>query len=310
MTKDVLIPNKMLASVEEALDETYTVHKLYEADNPDAMLAENSNRIGVIASSAGASRDLIEKLPNLKLVSHFGVGYDPVDVEACKEHNIRVTNTPDVLNDAVAECTLGLMLALCRKIPQADRFVREGRWEDGGYPLTAELTGTTAGILGLGRIGKEVARRLQAMKMQVVYHGRSEQVHEPYPYYSNLQEMAKACDWLVIIIPGSVSTQKIVDAKVIAALGPEGALVNVARGAVVDQDAMIAALQNGTLGGAALDVFADEPHVPESLRELDNVVLSPHQGSATHKTRWGMGDLVVRNIHAHMKGEPLISPVA
>lgn len=310
MPTDVLIPNKMLDSAEAALVDAFTVHKLYEAADRDAMLAEVAPKIGAIASSAGANRALIETLPNLKLVAHFGVGYDPVDIAACKEHDIRVTNTPDVLNDAVAEMTLGLMLALERRIPHGDRHVREGKWEAGGYPLTGELTGKTAGIMGLGRIGKEVARRLQAMKMQVVYHGRTEQKHEPYPYFASLKEMAAASDWLIVVVPGTAQTKRAVSREVLEALGPNGALLNIGRGTVVDEAALIECLQTGTLGGAALDVFEDEPRVPKALRDMENVVLQPHQGSATHKTRWAMGDLVVRNIKAHFAGEPLISPVA
>ena len=310
MTTDVLIPNKMLESADAALAEAFTVHRLYEAADPDAMLAEIASKVGAIASSGGAKRSLIEALPNLKLVAHFGVGYDPVDVECCKEHDIRVTNTPDVLNDAVAEMTLGLMLALERRIPHGDRHVRDGSWENGNYPLTGELTGKTAGIMGLGRIGKEIARRLQVMKMNVVYNGRTEQKHEPYPYYADLKEMAAASDWLVIVVPGTPQTNKAVNMDVLKALGPNGALLNIGRGSVVDESAMISCLSDGSLGGAALDVFEDEPRVPEALRNLDNVVLQPHQGSATHKTRWGMGDLVVRNIKAHFAGDPLITPVA
>lgn len=310
MTTDVLIPNKMLASAEAALDEAFTVHRLYDAADKDAMLAEIAPKIGVVASSGGASRALIEALPNLKLVAHFGVGYDPVDVVACKERDVRVTNTPDVLSDAVAEMTLGLMLALERRIPHGDAHVREGKWESGGYGLTGELTGKTAGIMGLGRIGKEIARRLQVMKMQVVYNGRTEQKHEPYPYYADLQEMAAASDWLVVVVPGTAQTKRAVNLDVLKALGPQGALLNIGRGTVVDEAALIACLQDGSLGGAALDVFEDEPRVPQALRDMENVVLQPHQGSATHKTRWAMGDLVVRNIKAHFAGEPLITPVA
>ena len=310
MSTDVLIPNKLLDSADAALAEAFTVHRLFEADDPDAMLAQVAPKIGAIASSAGANRAMIEALPNLKLVSHFGVGYDPVDVVCCKEHNIRVTNTPDVLNDAVAEMTLALMLGLERRIVQADAHVRAGKWESGGYPLTGELTGKTAGIMGLGRIGKEVARRLQAMKMQVVYHGRTEQKHESYPYYASLKDMAAASDWLVIVVPGTAETKHAVNADVLKALGPQGALLNIGRGTVVDEAALIACLQDGSLGGAALDVFEEEPKVPQALRDMDNVVLQPHQGSATHKTRWAMGDLVVRNIKAHFAGDPLISPVA
>jgi len=310
MSTDVLIPNKMLDSAEAALADAFTVHRLYEATDRDTMLTEVSHKIKAIASSGGADRALIEALPNLELVAHFGVGYDPVDVTCCKERNIRVTNTPDVLNDAVAEMTLGLMLALERRIPHADQHVRRGEWETSGYPLTGELTGKTAGIMGLGRIGKEIARRLQVMKMNVVYNGRSEQKHEPYQYFADLQEMAAASDWLVVVVPGTAETKHAVNANVLKALGPQGALLNIGRGTVVDESALISCLSDGSLGGAALDVFEDEPRVPKALMNMDNVVLQPHQGSATHKTRWAMGDLVVRNIKAHFAGDPLISPVA
>ena len=310
MSTDVLIPHKFLDSADAALAEAFTVHRLYEADDRDAMLAEVAPKIGAIASSGGADRALIEALPNLKLVAHFGVGYDPVDVACCKEHDIRVTNTPDVLNDCVAETTLALMLALCHRVPQSDAYVRAGRWEsEGNFGLTDELTGTRAGILGLGRIGKTIAKLCQAFNMEVVYHGRHEQEHQPYPYYADLAEMARAVDWLVVIAPGTEETRGIVSRQVMEALGPRAKLVNMGRGSLVDEDAMIELLESGALGGAALDVFAKEPHVPERLRALENVVLLPHQGSATHKTRAAMGMMVVKNLKAHLRGAPLISPV-
>ncbi|MEO1276951.1 MAG: 2-hydroxyacid dehydrogenase, partial [Pseudomonadota bacterium] len=222
-----------------------------------------------------------------------------------------VSNTPDVLNDAMAEITLGLIVALCRRIPQADAYVRAGRWaSEGGFGLTGELTGKRLGILGLGRIGKEIARRAQAFKMEVVYHGRSRQADQPFPYYASLEEMARDVDWLVVIAPGTAETKGIVSRQVLEALGPEGHLVNVARGGLVDQEALVEMLASKAIAGAALDVFADEPQVPEALWSLDNVVLSPHQGSATTKTRTAMGDLVVRNLAAHFAGDPLLTPVA
>jgi lactate dehydrogenase-like 2-hydroxyacid dehydrogenase len=206
--------------------------------------------------------------------------------------------------------TMALMLALCRRIPQADVHVREGWWLEGGYPLTAELTGARVGILGLGRIGKEIARRCQAFKMRVAYHGRSEQPYEPYEYYADLALMAGDVNWLVVIAPGTAETKGIVSRRVLEALGPEGCLVSVARGSLIDEPAMVEMLQSGALGGAALDVFEDEPRVPEALLGLDNVVLSPHQGSATSKTRAAMGDLVVANLAVHFAGRPLLTPVA
>lgn len=257
----------------------------------------------------GVPPDAMAALPGLAMVASYGVGYDGIDVAACKARGIRVSNTPDVLNDAVAELAVGLMHALVRRIPQADAFVRAGRWRGGTFPLTAELTGAHVGILGLGRIGKEIARRLQASKMRVSYHGRHAQPHEPYVYYPDLVAMARDVDWLVAVAPGDASTRGIVSREVLAALGPRGSFVNVGRGSVVDEPAMVELLVAGRLGGAALDVFADEPNVPEALLGLPNVVLSPHQGSATEKTRAAMGELVVRNLAAFFAGEPLPSPV-
>ena len=310
MTAEILVPGHIMDSVHEALDAAFTVHYLEAGEGRAAQLAEVGPRVRGIALHGVCDAALMDACPNLEIVSSFGVGYDGVDVAHARGKNIRVCNTPDVLNDAVAEMTFALMIALCRKVPQTDQYVRQGLWEsEGNYAFTRELTGATVGVLGLGRIGKEFAARCQAFKMRVVYHGRNEQAYQPYEYYADLEEMAMASDYLVCIAPGGPSTQGIISRKVLEALGPEGALVSIGRGSSVDQEALIELLQSGALGGAALDVFADEPRVPEALRGMDNVVLSPHQGSATHKTRWAMGDLVVRNLKAHFAGEPLISPV-
>jgi lactate dehydrogenase-like 2-hydroxyacid dehydrogenase len=310
MKPEILMPGPMLPSCMDALDEAFTVHRLWQAADPEALLAEVAPRVRAIATGKGCPGDLMRRLPKLELVASFGVGYDSVDVATAQELGVRVTNTPDVLNDAVAELTVGMMVALCRRIPQAEAYLRAGKWEsDGAFPLTNQLTGATAGIFGLGRIGKEIARRLEAMRMTVVYHGRREQPDQPYRYYADLAAMAADVDWLVVIAPASAETEGAVSAAVIDALGPKGALVNVARGALVDEPALIAALQDGRLGAAALDVFADEPRVPKALKELDNVLVIPHVGSATHQTRWAMGDVVVRNLKAHFEGRPLISPV-
>lgn len=307
---EILQVTPLMGRIAEAIEAAYTVHRYFDAADRPALLARAAPRIRAIATNGQAPRELIEALPALELIASFGVGYDGVDVAACRARGVRVTNTPDVLNDAVAELTLGLMIALCRRIPQADFHVREGLWLEGGYPLTAELTGKRVGILGLGRIGKEIARRCQAFRMRVAYHGRSEQPFEPYEYYADLEAMARDVDWLVIIAPGGAATREIVSRRVLEALGPKGCLVNVARGSLVDQPALVEMLQSGALGGAALDVFADEPRVPEVLFGLDNVVLSPHQGSATIKTRNAMADLVVGNLAAHFAGSPLLTPVA
>lgn len=308
MPVEILQTNKLLASCEAALAERYTVHRLHEAADPEALLAELAGRVRGIAGQR-ANRELMEKLPKLEIIANFGVGYDSIDVAAARERNIRVTNTPNVLNDAVAEITIGLMIALARRIPQTDQFVRQGKWAAGGYPLLGELNGKTVGILGLGRIGKEIAVRAQAMKMRVVYHGRHRQADEPFVYYDKLVDMARDTDWLVIIAPGGKGTEKIVSREVLEALGPEGSLVNMARGSLVDEAALVEMLQSKQLGGAALDVFEKEPQVPAALFGLDNVVLSPHMGSATHQTRDKMGALVVANLDAHFAGEPLPSAV-
>ncbi len=308
MSVEILQTAKLLDTCEAALAARYTVHKLHEAADKAALLAEIGPRVRAIAGG-GASGDVIGRLEKLEIIANFGVGYDSVDVAAAKARNIRVTNTPNVLNDAVAEITIGLMIALSRRIPQADQFVRQGKWSKGSFPLLWELNGKTVGILGLGRIGKEIAMRAQAMKMRVVYHGRKRQPHEPFVYYDSLMDMARDSDWLVLIAPGGKATEKIVSREVMEALGPEGNLVNMARGTLVDEAAMVELLQTGKLGGAALDVFDKEPQVPEALFGLDNVVLSPHQGSATRQTREQMGALVVENLEAHFAGEPLPTAV-
>ena len=310
MSAEILIPTGLLGSAVDALEAQFTVHRMTEAADPAALLAEIGPRVRGIATMGKCDAAMMQACPNLEIVSSFGVGYDGVDVDHARANNIRVTNTPDVLNDAVAEMTFALMISLCRRIPQAERYLKAGRWvAEGDHPFTAELTGATVGVLGLGRIGKEFAARCQAFKMRVVYHGRNAQPYLPYTYYADLEAMARDVDWLVCIAPGGPGTKGIISRKVLEALGPKGALVSIGRGTSVDEAAMVEMLASGALGGAALDVFEKEPHVPEALFDLDNVVLSPHQGSATHKTRWSMGDLVVRNLTAHFAGKPLISPV-
>jgi lactate dehydrogenase-like 2-hydroxyacid dehydrogenase len=308
MADEILQTHKLLDRCEKMLAERFTVHKLHETTDKDALIAELAPRLRAIAGG-NVSAELMDRLPKLEMIANFGVGYDSIDTKAAKERHIHVTNTPNVLNDAMAEITVGLMISLARKLPQTDRFVREGKWLKGGYPLQVELNAKTVGILGLGRIGKEIAVRLQAMKMRVVYHGRNRQPDEPYVYYSSLTDMARDVDWLVLIAPGGKATENIVNREVLEALGPEGYLVNMGRGTLVDEPVLVEMLQQGKLGGAALDVFEKEPRVPEALFALDNVVLSPHMGSATHQTRNKMGDLVVANLVAHFAGEPLISAV-
>lgn len=309
MEKIVLI-NQMQPSVMDALDEHFSIQRYWEADDKAGFLAQNSTtRFLATNGHDVCPAKIMDALPQLEIISCYGVGTDAIDLHAAKTRGIRVTNTPDVLSDAVAELALGMMLALCRRIVDADRFVRDGKWLTDGYSLTGELAGATVGILGLGRIGKEIARRAQAFKMQVVYHGRTQQRFEPFPYYENLEEMARNVDWLVTVVPGGASTTKLVNRAVLKALGPKGAVVNLGRGSLIDEAAMIEMLKSGELGGAALDVFEQEPKMSNALWAMPNVVLSPHQGSATEKTRWAMGDLVVRNLLAHQNGMPVFTPV-
>lgn len=308
MTVEILQTHKLLDSCEAALAAQFTVHKLHEAADRDALVSDLRDRVRAIAGGA-VDAALMDKLPKLEIIANFGVGYDSIDTKAARTRNIRVTNTPNVLNDAVAELAIGLMIALARRIPQADQFVRRGKWPGGNFPLLTELNGRTVGILGLGRIGKEIAIRAQAMKMRVVYHGRHRQTDEPFIFYDSLLDMARDADWLVVIAPGGKGTDKIVSREVLAALGPEGAIVNMARGTLIDEAAMLDLLQSKQLGGAALDVFEKEPQMNSAFYTLDNVVLSPHQGSATLQTRTKMGDLVVKNLAAHFAGEPLLSAV-
>jgi len=310
MTADVLMPSPMMPGVIEALERRFTLHKLWVAPDRAARLAEIGPMIRAIAVHGACDAALMRACPALEIVSSFGVGYDGVDIAHARAHGIRVCNTPDVLNDAVAEMAFALMIALCRRIPQTDRYVRDGRWAaEGDYAFTGELTGATVGVLGLGRIGKEFAARAQAFKMRVVYHGRSRQDYVPYQYYDDLEAMARDVDWLVCIAPGGAATRGLISRAVLEALGPTGGLVSIGRGSTVDEPALVDLLGSGGLGGAALDVFADEPRVPAALMAMENVVLSPHQGSATHKTRRAMGDLVVRNLDAHFAGAPLLTPV-
>ena len=311
MKPEILMPGPMLQSCMDALDAAYVVHRLWAAPDPAALLAEAGPRVRAIATAKGCDAALIAALPKLEVIASFGVGYDSVDVGAAQARGVRVTNTPDVLNDAVAELTIGLMVALARRLPQADAYVRAGRWRaEGAMPLTRQLTGAKAGILGLGRIASSLRAISLPMRVTVSYHGRSEQPGQPYRYYADLAAMARDVDWLVVIAPATPQTVGVVSRAVLTALGPEGHLVNVARGSLVDEPALVDLLGAGALGGAALDVFADEPTVPEALMAMENVVLAPHVGSATHHTRWAMGDVVVRNLAAHFAGQPLISPVA
>jgi len=269
------------------------------------------DQVRAIATRGGRRVDeaLMARLPRLEIIANFGVGYDTVDAEAAARRGVIVTHTPDVLNDEVADLTLALLLAAVRLIPQADAFVRAGQWTKGAFPLTATLRGRTVGILGMGRIGRAIARRLAGFDVPIAYHSRRPQPDLDLPYHGDLLSLARAVDTLIVIVPGGPATRAMVNAEVLAALGPDGVLVNVARGSVVDQPALLVALENRTILAAGLDVFADEPHVPEAFFALDNVVLLPHVGSATIATRRAMGQLVVDNLLSWLDGAGPLTPV-
>ena len=294
-----------------SMERDFTVHKLWQAKDRAALVTEVGGRVRAIQTGGGHGADagLMAALPRLEIISCFGVGVDAVDLAAAKQRNVIVTNTPDVLNECVADLAMGLTLATLRRISLGDRFVRAGGWLKGALPLAQKVGGKTMGILGYGRIGKAIARRAEAFGMHIVYHGRKPQAGAAHRYYASLTEMARDCDVLMVICPGGAATRHIVNAQVMQALGPEGTLINVARGSVVDEQALVKALTDGSLGAAGLDVFESEPKVPEALFGMDQVVLQPHVGSATHETRKAMGDLTVDNLRAHFAGKPALTPV-
>jgi lactate dehydrogenase-like 2-hydroxyacid dehydrogenase len=294
------------------LAETFTVHAL-PADRSRWVeaVAPVAERVRFVQTTgfSGCPSDLMRALPNLEIVGVMGVGVDAVDLAQARARGIAVTNTPDVLNDDVADLGIALLLMAARHLALSDRYVRDGRWKRlGNQALATKVSGKRLGIVGMGRIGKVVARRAAAFDMDISYHARNA-ADVPYRHMPDLVAMARTVDFMIVIVPGGPGTKGLIGAEVIAALGPQGILVNVSRGSVVDEPALVEALVSGRLGGAGLDVFADEPNVPEALLGLDNVVLAPHVGSGTNETRGAMADLVVNNLRAHLSGEKLLTPV-
>jgi lactate dehydrogenase-like 2-hydroxyacid dehydrogenase len=308
---DVLTAARLWPPMMEALRGAFRVHDRTHQSDP-AAFAEIAPRIRAIAASGESKvpRELIAQLPALEIVSVFGVGYDGIDVAAARERGIAVTNTPGVLDDEVADLAMALVLAVSRRLVEADRYVRTGAWANGPMPLARKVSGARMGIVGLGRIGKAIVKRAEAFGMSIAYTARTAKADLPYPYFATAEALAREVDFLVVITPGGASTRKLIDAKVLAALGKKGYLVNVARGSVVDEAALAEALCAGTIAGAGLDVFESEPNVPAELLKLDNVVLTPHVGSATWQTRQAMADLSFGNLQAHFAGKPLLSPVS
>jgi hydroxypyruvate reductase len=308
--REVLAVATLSPYFQQALQAQYQVHaRLHESD--PAAFALAAPRIVAVAASGeskvGAA--LIEQLPALKIISVMGVGYDGIDVAAAKARGVMVTHTPGVLNDDVADLALALMLALARQLPRADRFVRAGEWPKGPLPLGRKLSGARLGLVGMGRIGQAIAHRASAFGMSIGYTARSAKAALPYRYWPTPAALAAQSDFLVAITPGGADTRRLIDAEVLRALGPRGCVVNVARGSVIDEAALIEALQNGTIAGAGLDVFEHEPNVPLALREMEQVVLTPHIGSATAETRQAMAALAFANLDAALQGRPVSTPV-
>jgi lactate dehydrogenase-like 2-hydroxyacid dehydrogenase len=312
-TLDVLMPARGMDLIEEQISARLPLHRLWLEPNPDLWLAEWAPRIRAIAMTGGHApldEAYLRQYPKLEIISSFGVGYDNIDAKAAARLGITVTNTPGVLDDEVADTALGLMIMTVRQLPQSERYLRAGHWsEKGGFPLSPSLRGRTVGILGLGRIGKAIATRVSGFGLPIAYHSRHEQSDVPYRYYSSLIGMAKAVDILIVIAPGGPGTRHIINAEVLQALGPEGVLINVARGSLVDEKALIEALRNKTILAAGLDVFENEPSVPQELIALESTVLLPHVGSASVKTRRAMAECVVSNLFAWSDGKPPLTPV-
>lgn len=304
-----LLPPEM-----EQLENDYTVIKLWRENDPEQSLHRVGLDVRAIVSLAGGrhlgvSAKMMEALPNLEIISQFGVGYDNIDVAAARARHIAVTNTPDVLTNDTADTALSLLLAVSRRVAEGDMYVRTGKWANGPMGLGHSLSGKTVGIVGLGRIGAAIAQRCAAFNINIVYHGRSEKPGTPYRYHADLVEMAGMADYLILACSGGDATRNLIDRRVLGAMKPRAFLINISRGSVIDQDVLVEFLVNRKIAGAGLDVFTNEPNVPDELKSLDTVVLTPHIGSATIETRTAMGRLVLDNLAAHFAGKPLLTPV-
>jgi lactate dehydrogenase-like 2-hydroxyacid dehydrogenase len=298
--------------IDEGFSDQFLLHKCEQTGDLDRLSDEVCGRIRGIAVTGlvPTTAAVLARFPKLEIVASFGVGYDHVDSAWAAAHNVVVTNTPDVLTEEVADTALGLLIATLREFVRADQYVRAGLWQTRDYPLSVgSLRDRKVGMVGMGRIGQAIARRLDASLVPVVYHARSPASGVAYQHYPSLIAMAKDVDTLVVITPGGAATAKLIDAEVLDALGPRGVLINVARGSVVDEEALIAALKSGRILAAGLDVFANEPNVPEALRTMANVVLLPHIGSASVVTRNAMNQLVVDNLKAWFAGKPPLTPI-
>jgi lactate dehydrogenase-like 2-hydroxyacid dehydrogenase len=314
----ILMPVPLYDTVINALESEFELIKLWQSEDPDALIAREGANIKALATgvsvlaqgrSIAIDADFMARFPNLQIISHLGVGYDLIDAAWAGAHGIIVTNTPDVLTDETADTALGLLLSTVRQLPQADRYVREGKWPTAPFPLTGTLRHKKIGIAGLGRIGKAIAKRLEPLSVDIVYFGRQRQMDVSYRYYNDLKAMARDCDILIIAIPANPSTHHLVTSDVLDALGPDGMIINIARGSLIDEVALIKALEERRIFSAGLDVFEHEPHVPTALMNMEHIVLFPHIGSASHETRAAMGTLMVDNLRAWHSGKSPLTPV-
>ncbi|MFM9926352.1 2-hydroxyacid dehydrogenase [Variovorax sp. H27-G14] len=308
----VLQHGRLLPALEARLQESYDLHPLWNEADPKAFLAARGGEFTALVTSArfGADAALIAALPALKVISSFGVGLDTLDLDAARARGISVGYTPDVLNDCVADTAFALVMDVARRISASDRFVRRGDWRTGQFPLATQVSGKKLGILGMGRIGRVIARRASGFDMRVRYHNRRALTDVDYGYEPTLKGLAAWADFLVIASAGGAETRGLVSREILDALGPDGYLVNISRGSVVDEAALVEALQHQRIAGAGLDVFDNEPHVPEALFALDNVVLLPHLASNTHETRAAMAQRVEDNLVAALAGQPMVSAAA
>jgi lactate dehydrogenase-like 2-hydroxyacid dehydrogenase len=311
---DLLIYGPIRPILESGFPDQYVVHRAESHEHLERLSGDVKQKLrgmAVTYHTMHTGKDVQAQFPKLEMIASFGVGYDHIDSAYAREHNIVVTNTPDVLTEEVADVAMGLLIATLREFVKADKYLRSGLWQTHNYPLSVgSLRDRKVGFIGMGRIGQAIARRLEASRVPVVYHSRKPAAGVSYQHYPDLIEMAKAVDTLVVIVPGGASTSKIVNADVLKALGPRGVLINVARGSVVDEPALVAALKSGTILAAGLDVFANEPSVPDELKAMQNVVLLPHIGSASVVTRNAMDQLVVDNLKNWFAGKAPLTPVA
>jgi len=311
---DLLIYGPMRPILENGFSDQFVVHTAETRADLERLTPDTVAKLrgmAVTYHTVAANKESLARFPKLEIVSSFGVGYDHVDAAYARDHNIMVTNTPDVLTEEVADVAMGLLISTLREFVKADRYVRSGLWQTQNYPLSVgSLRDRKVGIVGMGRIGQAIARRIEASNVPVFYHSRKPAAGVPYKHYPDLIEMAKAVDTLMVIVPGGASTNKMINAEVMKALGPRGVIINVARGSVIDEQALVAALKSGTILAAGLDVFDKEPNVPDELKSMQNVVLLPHIGSASVVTRNAMDQLVVDNLKNWFAGKPVLTPVA